>query len=655
MSREVMRAFTVPDAAIHPWRLVNLLADDVRRQGGRVLTRHQVTAINTEGGRVRSVRIAGKGTERVLEVDAVVNAAGPWSARVAALAGGQVDLELTKGSILVLAHRVVGRAVNRCRPPTSHDIVVPNGTVSLFGTTSEVVNDPDITQVRPQEVQALLDGAEPLLPGIRACRALRAWAGVRPLFKPKEWSGEGPLPRRHRIVDHGEEGIEQFFSLCGGSLTTHRLMAEEMCDHVCRRLGVNQPCRTASTLLDAGGAVAPWRPVAEFEHVARGPRSVLCECEAVEREAIETSCRQRAYPRSPPTIANRVRALSGNLLRAARGRSDRDGRSRIPGRAGTRGVLGRAPEGRGTHRLARPGAPTGPERRGVPRGAGPRTRCTVPGAPVRTDAVVLGAELDALVAALRLLEMGHSVRIFAPGAGSFHFSPGGVHLLRSPPDNGHAPLDRLPALDARHPLPGRRWASGSARRSTGSSIPRETWASLSRETGPTSTPCPPPALRSRSMVRRAGWQRFRRCAAGWSRSCASGAIATSPAALVASSLRSADARTTVVEVEPPGRGSDSMALAHGFDDLRDVDAYFATAATRLPRRDGSGGAARRAWPETPGPGRMLSRIHHRVTLSRGADASPERVGPEAAPRPFRAADCTWRPDPPRSPWSRAER
>ena len=70
---------------------------------------------------------------------------------------------------------------------------------------------------------------------------------------------------------------------------------------------------------------------------------------------------------------------------------------------------------------------------------------------MRTDAVVLGAELDALVAALRLLEMGHSVRVLAAGAGSLHFAPGGVHRLRSPPDDGHRPLDRLRALDARHP------------------------------------------------------------------------------------------------------------------------------------------------------------------------------------------------------------
>ena len=285
ISREVVRAFTVPDAAIHPWRLVNLLADDVRRLGGRVLTRHRVKAIETKGGRLRSVRIAGKGTERVFEVDAAVNAAGPWSARVAALAGGHVDLQLTKGSIVVLAHRLVGRAINRCRPPTSHDIVVPTGTVSLFGTTSEVVSDPDTTQVRPQEVQALLDGAEPLLPGIRGCRALRAWAGVRPLVKPKDWSDGGPLPRRHVVVDHAEEGVEHFFSVCGGSLTTHRSMAEDVSDHVCRRLGINQPCRTTSTPLDAGEA---WRPVAEHERAARVRASVLCECEAVDRETIET-------------------------------------------------------------------------------------------------------------------------------------------------------------------------------------------------------------------------------------------------------------------------------------------------------------------------------------------------------------------------------
>lgn len=200
---------------------------------------------------------------------------------------------------------------------------------------------------------------------------------------------------------------------------------------------------------------------------------------------------------------------------------------------------------------------------------------------MRTDAVVLGAELDALVVALRLLEMGHSVRMFAPGAGSLHFSPGGIHILRSPPDNGHAPLDRLPALDARHPY-----------RIVGDERVREAldWFfdttgdmgfSLSRNgtnvdaLSPAGIAVPVygaprrlatlPALRGRmvAIVRFRGHRDF-------------------PAALVASSLRSADARTTIVEVEPPGRGSDSMALARGFDDLRDVDAYFAAVATCLP-------------------------------------------------------------------------
>ena len=39
ISRHVQRAFSVPDATIQSWRLVNLLADDVRLRGGRILIR----------------------------------------------------------------------------------------------------------------------------------------------------------------------------------------------------------------------------------------------------------------------------------------------------------------------------------------------------------------------------------------------------------------------------------------------------------------------------------------------------------------------------------------------------------------------------------------------------------------------------------------
>ena len=288
ISRRICRAFAVPDASVDPWRLVNRLAEDVTRRGGRVLTRCRVTGIDVSGGAVRAVRIAGDGSEDRIETDAIVNAAGPWSARVAAMVDQTVDLELTKGSIIGLSHRLVRRVVNRCRPPASHDIIVPAGTVSLFGTTSEVVDDPDTTLVTPADVQELLDGAEALVPGIRRRRAYRAWAGVRPLVKPKGWPPGTPLPRRHLVIDHANTGVMGFFTVCGGSLTTHRAMAQDVSDHVCRRFGVSQACRTHTTRLSPGPRDTPWRPIAG--HAAAETKGthaqMLCECEAVDRSVV---------------------------------------------------------------------------------------------------------------------------------------------------------------------------------------------------------------------------------------------------------------------------------------------------------------------------------------------------------------------------------
>ena len=283
LSPALRRVFAVPDATINPWGLVNALAEDSRTLGGEVLARHQVTGLDVSGGRINAVRVAGAEGERRLEADVVVNAAGPWAARVARLAEQRVDLELTKGSILVFAHRFVCRAINRCRPPTSHDIMVPTGTVSLFGTTSEVVDDPDTTRVRPDEVQALLDGGEAMVPNLRDCRAFRAWAGVRPLVKPADWPQGTPLPRRHKVIDHGLSGLTGFFTVCGGSLTTHRSMAEDLGNQVCQHLGVEAPCRSPTTPLAAHRNGASWRPASSFEALETQDQrdSGICECEAV--------------------------------------------------------------------------------------------------------------------------------------------------------------------------------------------------------------------------------------------------------------------------------------------------------------------------------------------------------------------------------------
>jgi glycerol-3-phosphate dehydrogenase len=288
VSRRIQRAFTVPDATVQPWRLLNRIADDIRQYGGRILLRHKVTAIDHTGGKVRSVTVnSAQGTE-TLEADVVVNSGGPWCGEIARLMGQDVPLELTKGSIIVFAHRLVSRAVNRCRPPSSHDIIVPTGTISLFGTTSEVVDDPSDTRVHPHEIQELLDGVEPLVPGARRFRALRAWAGVRPIVKPDSWPQGQPLPRRHKILDHGVEGLDGAYTVCGGSWTTHRSMGEDTGNHVAAYFGINIPGSSATTPLLGSSTGKNWSPQATYEAIEAGKTRdrQLCECEGVDREAI---------------------------------------------------------------------------------------------------------------------------------------------------------------------------------------------------------------------------------------------------------------------------------------------------------------------------------------------------------------------------------
>src|SRR3546814_13297885 len=79
ISRAVRRAFAVPDATVQSWRLLNLVADDVRLRGCQVLLRHSVLSVRVEGGRVTSWTVLGPSGQTEIGVDAVVNDAGSGS------------------------------------------------------------------------------------------------------------------------------------------------------------------------------------------------------------------------------------------------------------------------------------------------------------------------------------------------------------------------------------------------------------------------------------------------------------------------------------------------------------------------------------------------------------------------------------------------
>ncbi len=162
--------------------------------------------------------------------------------KIAALAGIEgVHVIPGRGIMIAMNHRLVNTVVNRCQMPTDGDIIVPVHTVSIIGTTDVHTDDPDDHSVIQEEVDAMLEDGERLVPGFKDARALRVWTGVRPLFEDRKDGDDVPDARRHpraRAADHSErDGVSGFFTITGGKLTTYRLMAQDTVDAVCRQLG----------------------------------------------------------------------------------------------------------------------------------------------------------------------------------------------------------------------------------------------------------------------------------------------------------------------------------------------------------------------------------------------------------------------------------
>ena len=242
LNKNILRAFHVPDALIHPPKLFDLLAKEIRAYGGEILTNHQVLSIKQTNNVVSSIIVSHKGVNNNIECDGIINAAGPWSGKVAKLTNQNVELQLTRGCGIFFTGQLVSQAINRCRIPNNNDIMCPSGKESLWGTTSEVVHDPDTPKTRPNEIKELLLGAEELFPNIRNYKSFRTWSGVRPLVKPKSIDKNLPLSRSHLVIDHKETGLNNFLTVYGGALTTHRLMAEDVVNKLGNKFGINTAC-----------------------------------------------------------------------------------------------------------------------------------------------------------------------------------------------------------------------------------------------------------------------------------------------------------------------------------------------------------------------------------------------------------------------------
>lgn len=257
-------AVTWDEPGVNPFRLALLNVLSARDHGATVCNHTEVTRILREGERVIGVvaRDVFTGEEREVRARYVVNAAGPWTPRIARLAGIEFRLRPTKGTQLILDRRITGVAVTHGGVE-----IVPHETTSIIGLTDTFFfDDPDTVRATPDEVEQLLAGMAQTIPSIRQARVIRAMSGVRPLID-QPGDDERNLTREHRVYDHAElDGVEGFVTVAGGKMVTYRRMAEDVTDLVCRKLGVEQPCRTRHEPLPGGERTPPAEEVAaEFE------------------------------------------------------------------------------------------------------------------------------------------------------------------------------------------------------------------------------------------------------------------------------------------------------------------------------------------------------------------------------------------------------
>ncbi|MDZ7746054.1 MAG: FAD-dependent oxidoreductase [Halobacteriales archaeon] len=246
LASETEAALAVPDGAIDPVGLVAATAADAEANGATIHQQTPVSDVLVEDDAVVGVETS----DETIRADHVVNAAGAWADGVARLAGVDIEMRASRGAMCVTADRYADTVVNRCRPKSSGDIVVPSGSHSILGTTDVTVEDPDDFPEEQWETELLFEELTPVLPALADAEVSHTYWGVRPLYEPQATGDSVGFSRDYSVLDHAErDDVAGLTSAVGGKLTTYRAMAESVSDAVCDRLGVARDSDTASAPL----------------------------------------------------------------------------------------------------------------------------------------------------------------------------------------------------------------------------------------------------------------------------------------------------------------------------------------------------------------------------------------------------------------------
>ena len=252
LASDIKGAVQVPDASMDAWRLPLQFFASAQFKGAEIREFCEVQTIHVSNRAVVGVDITNHQLNRNerLDADLVVNAAGPWAAKVAALVDLQIPLQAVPGVMVSVPARLNQMVINRLHPAGEGDIIVPQRNLSIIGTTAWNADDPDTVKIPPQHVTNLLELGSELIPEVRQLEPHAIWHASRPVLVQGSERNPMRMSRGFDCVDHAtHDGLESFVTLLGGKATTMRAMAEQTADLICRKTGRDRECQTRETVL----------------------------------------------------------------------------------------------------------------------------------------------------------------------------------------------------------------------------------------------------------------------------------------------------------------------------------------------------------------------------------------------------------------------
>jgi len=249
--------FVYSDARVDDARLVVANAIDARAHGADIRVRTEmIDAKRTHGVWSIGARHAS-GERSTIRAHALVNAAGPWVARVhdeAGAARGKERVRHVKGSHIVVP-RVHAREHAYILQNADKRIVfvIPyEGEFTLIGTTDIQVDDYEHPQISAQETEYLCSIASAYLERpITPKDVVWTYSGVRPLYDDGA-TDPAAITRDYVLKLESDAGKTPLLSIFGGKITTYRRLAEAALAELAPFFPAMRPAWTRGRALPGG-------------------------------------------------------------------------------------------------------------------------------------------------------------------------------------------------------------------------------------------------------------------------------------------------------------------------------------------------------------------------------------------------------------------